>query len=77
VAFIIITFLQVQRIDQIRKEEENISKEYEAAMKHRAQQEKRMREAVHAEIQEERLKGQLLRNPLRSLNDICWVWEVR
>jgi hypothetical protein len=66
VAFIIITFLQAQRMDQIRKEEENILKEYEAAMKQRAEQEKRMREAVHAEIQEERLKGQLLRNSLRS-----------
>jgi hypothetical protein len=66
VAFIIITFLQAQRMDQIYKEEEIILKEYETGMKQRAEQEKRMREVVHAEVQEERLKGQLLRNSLRS-----------
>lgn len=53
-------------MDQIRKEEQNILKEYQTAMKQKAEQEKRMREAVHTEIQEERLKGQLLRNSLRS-----------
>lgn len=53
-------------MDQIYKEEEIILKEYETGMKQRAEQEKRMREVVHAEVQEERLKGQLLRNSLRS-----------
>lgn len=53
-------------MDQIRKEEENILKEYQTAMKQKAEQEKRMHEAVHTEIQEERLKGQLLWNSLKS-----------
>jgi hypothetical protein len=56
----IIIFLQAQQMDQIRKEEENILNEYQLAMKQKAEQEKRMHEAVHTEIQEERLKGQLL-----------------
>lgn len=66
VTYIIIIFFQAQQMDQIRKEEQNILKEYQTAMKQKAEQEKRMREAVHTEIQEERLTGQLLRNSLRS-----------
>jgi uncharacterized membrane protein len=66
VTYIIIIFLQAQQMDQIRKEEENILKEYEAAMKQKAEQEKRMHEAMHTEIQEKRLKGQLLWNSFRS-----------
>jgi hypothetical protein len=64
VFIIIIIILQAQEMDRIRKEEENILKEYETAMKQRAEQEKRMHEAVHSEIQEKRLKGQLLWNSL-------------
>jgi len=35
-------------------------KEYQTAMKQKAEQEKRMHEAVHTEIQEKCLKGELL-----------------
>lgn len=65
VTYIIIIFFQAQQMDQIRKEEENILKEYQRAMKQKAEQEKRMHDAIHTEIQEERLKGQLLWNSLR------------
>lgn len=49
--------LQAQKMEQIRKEEENILKEYHIVMKQKAEQEKRMHEAIHTELQEERLKG--------------------
>ena len=44
-------------MEQIRKEEENIMKEYQMVMKQKAEQEKRMHEVVHTELQEKRLKG--------------------
>jgi len=47
---------KAQKLEQIRKEEENILKEYHIAMKQKAEQEKRMHEAIHTELQEERLK---------------------
>ncbi|XP_023714197.1 TBC1 domain family member 31 isoform X2 [Cryptotermes secundus] len=47
---------KAQQMDQLHKEEQNILKEYQTAMKQKAEQEKRMREAIHTEIQEERLK---------------------
>jgi hypothetical protein len=53
-------------MEQIRKEEQNILKEYETAMKHKAEQEKRIHEAIHNEIQEKRLKGVLLIHLHRS-----------
>lgn len=47
-------------MEQIRIEEQNILKEYERAMKQKAEQEKRIHDAIHTEIQEKRLKGVLL-----------------
>jgi hypothetical protein len=44
-------------MEQIRKEEENILKEYHIVMKQKAEQEKRMDEAIHTQLQEERLKS--------------------
>lgn len=44
-------------MEQVRKEEENILKEYHIVMQQKAEQEKRMNEAVHTELQEERLEG--------------------
>jgi hypothetical protein len=44
-------------MEQIRKEEENTLREYHTVMKQKAEQEKRMHEAIHTEIQEKRLKG--------------------
>lgn len=44
-------------MEQIHKEEENILKEYHIVMQQKAEQEKRMNEAVRTELQKERLKG--------------------
>ncbi|XP_021932059.1 TBC1 domain family member 31 isoform X2 [Zootermopsis nevadensis] len=47
---------KAHRMEQIRIEEQNILKEYERAMKQKAEQEERIHDAIHTEIQEKRLK---------------------
>jgi hypothetical protein len=44
-------------MEHIRKEEESVLKEYHRAVKEKAEQENRMHEITHAEIQEKRLRG--------------------
>jgi hypothetical protein len=47
---------KAQKMEQIRKEEESILKEYHIVMQQKAEQEKRLNEAIHTELQKERLK---------------------